>query len=204
MNLLPTKYFENAVSTEVVAELKRIYYAQEAYDTDVMKKASGDTPEIYELLKTIPQIDIDRIQVSNFYNHATPYLPHTDFRNGVRESFVIPLQTMNGPNPSLVIFDQWWPLESNTWVFSTKATFEFNKELLGRPCDYDIQDNTNTSISDELYEQLNYFPKKYWKGLSGKAYELKPGNLIEFDTKMIHATGVMECDRKLGLTIRYR
>ena len=205
MTLLPTNYYENCVSPEVIKELKRIYYSADSYDTDIMKKISGDTPEVYELLRTIPHIDIDRIQVSNFYNHKTPYLPHTDFRNGVKENFVIPLETVNGEDPSLIIFDQWWPLPSNTWVFDTNATFEFNKELKGRPYDYNVEDMTSTDIDEDFYNKyLNYFPKKYWKGLSGKAYKLQPGNLLEFDSKMIHATGTMNCDRKLGLTIRYR
>lgn len=205
MELLPTQYYEDCISNEIIEELKKIYYNAESYDTDIMKKISGDTPEVYELLSSVPYIDVDRIQVSNFYNHETPYLPHTDFRNGVKENFVIPLETVNGTDPSLIIFDQWWPLPSNTWVFHTNATFEFNKELKGRPCDYDIMDNTGEDIDDHLYKtHLSYFPKKYWKGLSGNAYKLQPGNLLEFDSKMIHATGKMDCDRKLGLTIRYR
>lgn len=205
MDLLPTKYFENCVSSEVIEELKKIYYSAESYDTDVMKKIPGNTPEVYALLETIPHIDVDRIQVSNFYNHKTPYLPHTDFRNGVRENFVIPLETVNGSDPSLIIFDQWWPLPSNTWVFDTSATFEFNKELKGRPCDYNVEDMTDSDIDEEFYQTyLNYFPKKYWKGLTGHAYKLQPGNLLEFDSKMIHATGIMHCERKLGLTLRYR
>ena len=205
MNLLPTKYFESVISLDVIDELKKIYYNVDEYTTSVMKKATGDTPAVYELLSTIPEIDVDRIHFSNFYNHTTPYLPHTDYRFNVNENFVIPLETVNGPNPSLIIFDQWWPMDSNTWVFDTNAKFEYNKELRGRPCDYDIEEHTHADIDNKLYEDfLSYYPKKYWKGLTGSAYELKPGNLIEFDTKMIHATGTMDCERKLGLTIRYR
>lgn len=209
MNLTPTKYFENSIDLDIIEQLKDYYYSQSAdsYDTDVMKKINNPHRDkvVYDLLSNVSNIDVDRIKVSNFYNHKTPYLPHTDFRNGVNENFVIPVETVNGENASLVIFDQWWPLPSNTWVFNTNATFEYNKELKGRPCDYDIIDMIDGDIDDELYNQyLSYYPKKYWRGLSGKAYELKPGNLLEFDSKMIHATGTMNCERKLGLTLRYR
>ena len=209
MTLLPTKYFENAISLDIVEQLKDYYYSQSAdsYDTDVMKKINNPHLDsvVYNLLAEVPDIDVDRIKVSNFYNHKTPYLPHTDFRNDVNENFVIPVETVNGQDASLVIFDQWWPLPSNTWVFHTNATFEYNKELKGRPCDYDVENMIDGDIDDNLYnEHLYYFPKKYWKGLSGKAYKLKPGNLLEFDSKMIHATSAMNCERKLGLTLRYR
>jgi len=205
------QYYTNHVDADVIEELKNIYYTANSYDTAVMKKTSADRDDVYDLLKTVECIDIDRIQVSLYYNHETPYLPHSDHRNGVNENFVIPLETVNedreldGIHPSLIIFDQWWPHESNTWVFNTNAVFEFNKELKGRPCDYDIIDKTDADIDDDLYnEYLNYFPKKYWRGLTGKPYLLQPGNVLMFDSRLIHATGAMKCKRKLGITIRYK
>ena len=205
MQLVPTKYYENCIRTEVIEELKNLYYNAENYQTDIMMKTSGKTPQVLELLETITQIDMDRIDTSHFYLHNMPYLPHTDFRNNVKENVVIPIEVINGPNPSLVIFDQWWPEPSNTWVFDWPHKFEINKELKGRPCDYDIENKTDCDIDEELYtEHLNHFPKENWRGLSGKAYKLQPGNLVEFDAKMIHATGTMQCEKKLGLTIRYK
>lgn len=203
------QYFIDHISKDVIDELKKIYYSANSYDTDIMKKTSADRDDVYDLLRTTNVIDIDKIQVSLFYNHEIPYLPHSDHRNGVHENFVIPLETVEPENvdyhPHLIIFDQWWPYESNTWVFDTNAKFEFNKALKGRPCDYDIKEKTNADIDDELYNNfLNYFPKKYWKGLTGNAYKLQPGNILMFDSRLIHATSTMMCKRKLGLTIRYK
>ena len=75
MTLLPTKYFENAISLDIVEQLKDYYYSQSAdsYDTDVMKKINNPHLDsvVYNLLAEVPDIDVDRIKVSNFYNHKT-------------------------------------------------------------------------------------------------------------------------------------
>ena len=57
-------------------------------------------------------------------------------------------------------------------------------------------------IDENLYEHLNHQPKEAWFSLSGTAYPFKPGSLLKFDAKSIHATGKMPCESKLGLTIR--
>ena len=67
----------------------------------------------------------------------------------------------------------------------------------------EINELTDTDVSDELYEYLQHWPKKYWYGLTGKTYEFIPGNGIQFDSRKIHATSTMYCKEKLGLTIRY-
>jgi hypothetical protein len=148
-------------------------------------------------------INAENVTLATFYKHIRPHYPHTDYHEHEISNIVIPLEVSDDSTPHLVIFDQVWDNPANTWVFDDKqARFTYNKELLGRPCDYDIQYSTKTEISEDLYSHLDHQPKDYWHGLSGKAYPFTPGNVIKFDAKSIHATSNMTCDYKLGLTIR--
>ena len=42
----------------------------------------------------------------------------------------------------------------------------------------------------------------FW-GLSGNVFSWEPGNVIIFDSRHIHCSGKMNCDAKLGLSLRF-
>ena len=207
MSIVEDKYIENILSLEQIDELIKIYNTTDNYQTTTMKKLTGgkNLKTTMEVLSESDSIDIDKITVCHFYKHKTPYYPHTDFHSKEKENLVIPLKVYDGPNPYLVIFDQYYNEEGRTWTFNKNINFEVNKTAKCRPYDFgsSIKGLLDEDISDKLYEYLDHYPKNYWYGLSGTPYEFKPGNAIQFDSKKIHSTSKMHCTEKLGLTIRY-
>tara|TARA_B100001057_G_C22837901_1_gene945910 strand:+ start:562 stop:1188 length:627 start_codon:yes stop_codon:yes gene_type:complete len=207
MNVVENKYLENVLNTKQIDTLLSIYNDAGEYQTDAMRKHTGskNLTSTLEVLAESTKIDIDRIEICHFYCHKTPYFPHTDFHHKEKENIVLPLQVTDGPNPYLVVFDQWYNNDGKTWTFKTNHEFKVNKAVKCRPCDFgdDINGITDKEVSNELYEYLQHWPKKYWFGLTGKPYEFIPGNGIQFDSRKIHATSTMYCKEKLGLTIRY-
>lgn len=207
MSIIENKYIKNILSSEQIQTLIEIYNNEDSYQTDTMKKLTGgkNLTSTMEVLSESNDIDIDRIAICHYYKHKTPYYPHTDFHSEEKENLVIPLKVYDGPNPYLIVFDQYYNGDGRTWTFNKDIKFKVNKTAKCRPCDFgdDIHGLLNEDITDNLYNYLNHFPKKYWYGLSGTAYEFKPGNAIQFDSKKIHSTSRMYCKEKLGLTIRY-
>ena len=207
MSVVKDRYLENVLNTNQLERLLKIYYDAGDYQTDAMRKHTGskNLTSTLDVLAESPEIDVDRIEICHFYCHKTPYFPHTDFHYKEKENIVLPLQVTDGPNPHLVVFDQWYNNDGKTWTFKTNHEFKVNTAVKCRPYDFgdDINELTDTDVSDELYEYLQHWPKKYWYGLTGKTYEFIPGNGIQFDSRKIHATSTMYCKEKLGLTIRY-
>ena len=200
---MTTIYNKNAISQDVLNELIDIYDASIDYDTATMKKASG-MPAI-KVLENVKSIDTDRIRVCHFYKHKAPYYPHSDFHHVEKDNIVIPLKVFNGKNPFLIVFDQSWSGDGITWTNKEKIKFKFNEGISGRPYDHDIDNKTDQPIPNYLYNRyLNWQPRDFWFGLSGTPYEFIPGNFIQFDSKVLHATSTMHCEEKLGLTIRYK
>jgi hypothetical protein len=204
MNIIQDVYYTNVVTSDVIKSLIEIYNNTKDYETETMKKAPG-TDAVLELLKDNLVIEVDKIKTCHFYKHSIPYFPHTDFRSDEIQNLVIPLEVEGGPNPHLVVFDQYFESPSVTWTFRQEAKFKINTGVKGRPFDFeDVKGLTNQPIDSNLYKKyLYHYPEKYWYGLTGKSYEFAPGNIIQFDSKKIHCTSAMECTSKLGLTIRY-
>ena len=204
MAILEPVLLENVIPHEDIERLKKMFYSNpfsrvKLPNNMITMRKKEEINYFAELL----DINAENVTLATFYKHIRPHYPHTDFHEREISNIVIPLEVSDDSTPHLVIFDQVWDNPANTWVFDDKqARFTYNKELLGRPCDYDIQYSTKTEISEDLYSHLDHQPKDYWHGLSGKAYPFTPGNVIKFDAKSIHATSNMTCDYKLGLTIR--
>ena len=204
MAILEPVLLENVISHDDIERLKKMFYSNpfsrvKLPNNMITMRKKEEINYFAELL----DINAENVTLATFYKHIRPHYPHTDFHEREISNIVIPLEVSDDSTPHLVIFDQVWDNPANTWVFDDKqARFTYNKELLGRPCDYDIQYSTKTEISEDLYSHLDHQPKDYWHGLSGKAYPFTPGNVIKFDAKSIHATSNMTCDYKLGLTIR--
>lgn len=202
--MLQPELLENFIDQDDIEHLKKMFYSNpfsriKLPNNMVTLKKKEEINYIAELL----DINAENVTLATLYKHTHPHYPHTDYHKREISNIVVPLEVSDDSTPHLVIFDQVWDNPANTWVFDdTKAKFQHNKELLGRPCDYDILYSTNKEVEDDLYEHLDHQPKEYWHGLSGKAYPFKPGNVIKFDAKSIHGTSNMTCEYKLGLTIR--
>jgi len=201
--LVTNIYNPTGISIDTIEQLKEFYYSGEGYETKTMKKLSGVSEDIKKILEAEHEIDVDRIAISHFYKHSKPYYPHTDYHSIEKENMVIPLEVIGGPNPYLIVFNQWYGQDGITWTFRDNLEFKHNTATKNRPCDSNIQDATGEDIPEYLYKYLSHQPKHYWFGLSGHAYEFKVGGYIRFDSKKIHATSKLKCESKLGLSIRY-
>ena len=204
MTTLEPVYLENAIDKNSIEYLKSIFYKEPFSKAKLPNNMiSIRLPAHIEFIANLIDVAVENITTAHFYKHTEPLYPHTDYHDKEITNIVMPLEVADDSKPHLVIFDQYWNSSGNTWTFNNKsARFQANKELLGRPCDYDILNATEKDIDENLYEHLNHQPKEAWFSLSGTAYPFKPGSLLKFDAKSIHATGKMTCESKLGLTIR--
>lgn len=199
------KYYQNVFTDAEIQSLLDEYNSPAATatndDTPTMKKANpGPAAEIIDKLMD----GWERVG-GNYYQHAKPYLPHTDHREEWKETVnvVVPLHTTD-PNASLVIFDQKYHKDSVTWCLHADVIeFQVNTGVAGKPYDYDCEGLTNKPINDNLYEYIKWAPKEQWFGLTGNAYSFTPGSAIIFDNKYIHTTGVLQ-GIKTGISLRYK
>ncbi len=195
------KVLHDVLSKEEVNALRKEYESYTDYYTSFMNIAvPGDAVLVIDEL----MYGYERVG-GNYYKHDHPYLPHTDHRKEWENTInvVVPIHTTD-PNASLVVFDQQYHEDSVTWCFDHLIEFKVNTGIIGRPCDYNQVTNlSNQPISEDLYEKLKWADRDKWFGLTGQALDFKPGNLLIFDNKNIHATGVLN-GTKLGLSLRYK
>ena len=197
----------NAVSDEILNILVDHYVAAGTYDTASMNKLPANLLE--QLITPIIEVIADRELTyanGNFYKHAVPYLPHTDYQpqdNSVL-NVVIPMQYTESL-PNLIVFDQTWEQPAVTWSMHHKVqSFTINIGVKGCPYEYSsIKNLTGKEIDHTLFQYLNHYPKQCLFGLSGSAYPFVPGSAILFDNKKIHCTSSFT-GVKLGLALRYR
>lgn len=141
----------------------------------------------------------------NFYRHNNPYLPHADNRQGVETyNYVIPLETAH--DQKFIVFDQKVKMTGRTWVGNLEFDFsclEPNTYVRERfyECDF-VSGLTTLPLEDRLYENIPYFNKDYYFGMSGTIYDWIPGKIIVFNSRQIHMTGYMKDGFKLGLSLR--
>jgi hypothetical protein len=100
-----------------------------------------------------------------------------------------------------------WTGKNMTWCGNANINLDFrsNKKTEQRPVDGEYFTNsTNTKLSDSIWQEMDhqYFDQDYFYGMSGTVYDWQPSDIIVFDSQHIHATGKMQSDKKLGLSIR--
>lgn len=197
----------NIVSELVIKELISDYYSRNIYDTSTMNKVEpGKSLEI--ILSVLEDCLGRKLEyvTGNFYKHNSPYLPHTDFKTyqGNTINVVIPLE-YSGVQPSLIIFDQTWELDSVTWCMHYPVQyFTYNIGVKGCPYEYPVKNLTDKPIDVDFYKEfLSQYPEYCLYGLSGLAFTFQPGSIIIFDNRKIHCTSSMS-GTKLGLSLRFK
>lgn len=148
----------------------------------------------------------------NIYKHSYAYFPHTDTHPEYDSiNALIPLFIQGNNYQPFVIFDQYCVNpKAKTWMISedTNTTFEKNKvERQKISEDNQVIGCTNKPVDSYLYENFlknNHRPESLFYGLTGTAVTYKPGNLILFNSKYIHATGTMQAKYKIGLSLRFK
>ena len=180
------------------------------YSTTVMNMAH---PSDEIVLKFLPYIkkacrkENIKHAGGNYYKHSFPYLPHTDYEKKLDNTInvVIPLWYDCEIEPYLIVFDQvyngFYPV---TWMMNNPVYTLFgHTAVLGYPQQYNLTNDTNALIDENLYEYIKMYPKEMLNGLSGKAYKFEPGNIIVFDNRQVHCTSNYT-GTKLGLSLRFK
>ena len=197
----------NVISDEILDTLITYYDTAGSYDTELMNKSPANLVEylITPIIAAIADRELTYVG-GNFYKHAVPYLPHTDYQPSDDNTLnvVIPMQYTESL-PNLIVFDQTWEQSPVTWSMHHKVqSFTVNIGVKGCPYEYSsIKNLTGKKIDHTLFQYLTHFPKQCLFGLSGSAYPFSPRSAILFDNKKIHCTSSFT-GVKLGLSLRYR
>lgn len=156
-------------------------------------------------------INIDLFYTGNFFKHSWSFYPHVDlYSKNIKTNLVIPL-VRNYEEQKLILFDQvyspefeepgyWFAGNHEPEVKSGKYSTVNFKMLHGRPCDFDVQGLTNKKIDKQLYQHLDY-EEDFYFGLSGIAWDWKPGKALAFPANRIHSTGKMNGHEKIGFSL---
>lgn len=204
--MINSNQFYNVIDPAMIKLCIDDYYSNSTFETDIMNKA--DTKNVLGLLTPMIENILGKKLIytgGNFYRHDKPYLPHTDYKTYENNTLnvVIPLFYTNS-QPSLVIFDQKWELDSVTWCMQHPVQyFKYNIGVKGCPAEYPVVGLTNKEIDNELYvNYLNHFPKELLRGLSGTVFPFEVGSMIVFDNRYIHCTSSLDGE-KLGISLRF-
>jgi hypothetical protein len=149
----------------------------------------------------------------NIYKHNDPYFPHCDTSIDYPcFNVLIPLKVFNDLEQKFCIFDQYINDFSSgaTWMgkwYAAASEFEHNKKRRFPFKDSIVENKTDVDIDEEMFTrclEARGRDRLLFKNLSGIAVDFTPGSLIIFDSKHIHCTGRMDCDWKMGLSLRFK
>ena len=154
-------------------------------------------------------------QGGNIYKHSNLYTTHVDSDEPYQLiNCLLPIYVTNPEvMQHFVVFDQYVDNGFGQTWYGDRAdgksnNFDINKKLYKTPFDDDrVYDKTPDDIDSNFYakylEFANHKPS-YFKGLTGTAYEFKPGNLLLFNSNQLHCTGKLVGPWKMGLHINFR
>lgn len=212
---------ENAIPLEVCDHIKKFF--DERTDLHVWKENNPNVIKINNPWKHLKEI-LDPVfkkhfnpnagEGGNIYKHTNVYTTHVDsFENYQMINALIPIYLPEDRDQHFVVFDQWVDNGFGcTWYgdrgdIKENGDFDLNKKASLTPyTDPRVYDKTDEDIDMNFYNQYLDFPMhkpEYFKGLSGKAYPFKPGNLILFNSNQLHTTGKLNTSWKMGLHINF-
>lgn len=208
------KNYENILSQEIVDELLSFFHSNSHlhYDTMGMTKISKPWDYVQDILQPVLYkiIPTDKNLGDNFYKHNFPYFTHID-SNGNPNSYnvLIPLYVDNNEDQKFIVFDQYCTDYSGaTWlgdIWKPEGDFSSNKKREFAYKDPTVVGCTENPVDAELYDVLrfDYRNEEMFFGLTGVAYDYKPGNILIFPSHRLHCTGKMLCKYKIGLSLRF-
>tara|TARA_B110000503_G_scaffold58423_1_gene93435 strand:- start:2936 stop:3598 length:663 start_codon:yes stop_codon:yes gene_type:complete len=208
------KNYKNVVSSEILDTLIQFFETNTHLykDTMGMLKISNPWQHVQEILDPLlsQYFDTSSNLGDNFYKHSFPYFPHIDsFGNKNSYNVLIPLKLSHPVNQKFIIFDQYCTDYSGaTWlgnIWKPEGNFEANKKREFPYKDIDVVGCTDSPVDPDLYKDLHYDYRneEMFFGLTGTAYDYTPGNILLFPSNSIHCTGKMDCDWKMGLSLRF-
>lgn len=213
--------FENAIPLDVCKYIKDFFdthpelHVHKPNNPNVVK-INSPWSHLHDLLNPIlsKYIKTNNGQGGNIYKHKNLYSLHVDSEEPYQMINVnIPIHLeVADPVQHFVVFDQWVDNGyGKTWYGdrsdAKNYNFDHNKIASMTPWeDTGVYDKTDTDIDPEFYKNYldfhNHKPS-YFKGLTGTAYEWKPGSLIVFNSNNIHCTGKLVGPWKMGLLINF-
>ena len=213
--------FEDAIPLDVCN------YIQEFFDTHLelhvhkannpnVIKINSPWQHLGEILAPILSKYIRTVngQGGNIYKHTNLYSLHVDSAESfqmINVNIPIHLEVKNPPQ-HFVVFDQWTDNGiGKTWYGDRNDAknydFDHNKIATMSPWnDPTVYNKTNSDIDMDFYQKYLEFDMhtpSLFKGLSGTAYDWRPGNLIIFNSNNIHCTGKLIGPWKMGLLINF-
>jgi hypothetical protein len=214
--------FENVIPIEVCDYIKNFFDTRN--DLHVVKSNNPNVIKInhpWKHLKTVLDPILSRFfkthngNGGNIYKHTNVYTTHVDsfephqMINALMPIYIPP----SDEQQHFVVFDQWVDNGfGQTWYgdrndIKDHGDFDFNKKLAQTPFnDSRVYNKTDCNVDKEFYEKYldtSCHKPEYFKGLTGTAYEFKPGNLILFNSNQLHTTGRLVSDWKMGLHINF-
>lgn len=207
------KVFEDVIPEEVLLKIQFLFETEKSFDNRAyskrLKKPWNLTKSFLEpILSKFFDCSNNGDDGGNIYSHHEGYLLHTDCE------FKFPIINCNIPvvseeDQKLIIFEQYTNYGTtktwSPWNLETKLD-EYNQRLLLKPSeDKDIIGlvDKDCNVYDDYMDEYNHGPKDFYYGLSGKAVDWKPGNLILFDSNHLHITGTMKSNNKLGCLLNF-
>ncbi len=214
--------FENAIPFETCDYIKNFF--DERKDLHVWKennphviKINNPWKHLQEILEPVfkQYFNPNAGEGGNIYKHSNVYTTHVDsFEEYQMINVLIPIYIPDeNSNQHFVVFDQWVDNGfGRTWYgdrsdIKENGDFDLNKKAAFTPyTDPKVHDKTENDIDLNFYENYLEFPNhkpEYFKGLTGTAYNFKPGNLILFNSNQLHCTGKLNVPWKMGLHINF-
>ena len=211
---MTVKIYKSLLSNQVIDSLLDFFNSNTSlhYDTMGMIKIGQPWNHIQHILEPILKkyIPVDKNLGDNFYKHSFPYFTHVDSGNNKNSyNVLIPLYVSNNIEQKFVVFDQYCTDYSGaTWlgdIWKPEQDFNLNKKRDFPYKDPTVIGCTDQPISDDMYEILkyDYRNEEQFYGLTGTEYDYKPGNILVFPSNQLHCTGRMDCDYKIGLSLRF-
>ena len=150
----------------------------------------------------------------NIYKHSNLYSLHVGSDEPTQMINVnIPIHLeVEEPQQHFIVFDQWTDNGfGQTWYGDrpdlNNYDFDRNKKVPTSPYnDPRVYDCTEDPIDPEFYKKYLEFDMhkpELFHGLTGTAYEWKPGNMVVFNSNNLHCTGKLIGPWKMGLLINF-
>lgn len=213
--------FENAIPLDVCRYIKDFFdahpelHVHKPNNPNVVKINSPWT-HLRDVLDPILSKYIRTVngQGGNIYKHTNLYSLHVDSDEPYQMVNVnIPIHLeVSDPVQHFIVFDQWTDNGlGRTWYGdrpdANNYNFDHNKIASITPWnDPAVYGKTDQDIDLDFYNKYLDFDlhkPSYFKGLTGTAYNWKPGNLVVFNSNNIHCTGKLIGPWKMGLLINF-
>jgi hypothetical protein len=199
------------IPLHLVEELKNDFYKINSFTKNEMEKIISikdidSVKAVVEFLK----FDINNLVGDNFYKHSRAYFPHVDapFNEAAKYlHVVVPIEKEYTENQFFIIFDQTSKIGPATWtgLLDVDIDFDHNKQIKGYIKEEDITNYSFGGITDLFHQTYLPYPKDWYTGLSGIAFEWIPGTAIIFPSNRLHCSGTMPKDaKKLGITLKFK